>query len=60
VLAVQKLQRLPTELQAEGALASLRLIAEVRVQAPERLASHGGTFNNACTVLDTGTLTVHQ
>lgn len=31
VLAVQKLQRLPTDLQAEGALASLRLIAEVGV-----------------------------
>jgi hypothetical protein len=34
VLAVQKLQRLPTDLQAEGALASLRLIAEVSA-APE-------------------------
>lgn len=29
VMAVQKLQRLPSDLQAEGALASLRLIAEV-------------------------------
>ena len=29
VLAVQKLQRLPADMQAEGALAALRLIAEV-------------------------------